>query len=87
MPDEKPSWCTSTLSQAFIGSLGFYCFTLFLVTVGLIGFKLNVDHAKLIIGWASALQASITAAYLTARRTSGEKKANNEHEAPPASPG
>ena len=80
---EKPSYCTSTLSQAFIGSLAFYCFALFLVTVGLIGFKLDVDNAKLIIGWASALQASITAAYLTARKTNGEVK----HEEPSAPPG
>lgn len=71
MADEKPSYCTSTLSQAFIGSLGFYCAILILVAIGLIWFKLDVEAAKLVIGWASALEASIASAYLTARKTTG----------------
>lgn len=73
----SPSWHNSTLSQAFLGSCVFYAGLLFLVSAGLIWFKLDVEVAKLIIGWASAFQVAISSAYLTARRTSngnGEAK-------------
>ena len=69
---EQPSYKTSTLSQAFIGSLIFYTLTLLIVTVGLMFFQSNVETAKLIVGWASALEASIASAYLTARKVNGE---------------
>lgn len=79
---EKPSWCTSTLSQAFIGSLAFYCLMLLVVSCGVIWAGLNPDNAKLIVGWVSALQVSIASAYLVARKTNGEVK----HDVPPAPP-
>ena len=83
MADEKPSYCTSTLSQAFIGSLAFYGGLLLLVAAGLIWFSLDAEKAKLVVGWASALQASITAAYLTARKVNGN--GGSQHE-PPVQP-
>ena len=69
---EKPSWQTSTLSQAWLASLGFYMTLMLMVTYGLIWKSLNADIAKLIIGWGSAFEGSITAAYLTARKVNGE---------------
>ena len=66
-----PSWHNSTLSQAFIGSLAFYCAVLLLVTTGLIWRGLDVETAKLVIGWASALEMSVMSAYLTARKPNG----------------
>ena len=71
---EKPSYATSTLSQAFIASLIFYMVEMSLVTVGLIWFKLDVEIAKLIIGWSSALEAAISSAYLAVRKVNGEGK-------------
>ena len=69
--DSKPSWHNSTLSQAFIGSLVAYWILLVIVTCGLLFFHADVEMAKLIVGWASALEASVTAAYLTARKVNG----------------
>ncbi len=75
MPEEsKPSFYTSTLSLAFLGSLIFYGVILLVVAVGLLFFKADVENAKLIIGWASALQAMLTSAYLTARRVNSDSK-------------
>ena len=65
---EKPSWQTSTLSQAFIGSLIFYGAILLLVTVGLMFFKADVETAKIVVGWASAAETAVMSAYLTARK-------------------
>ena len=75
---EKPSWATSTLSQAFIGSLAFYGLILLLTAAGMIWAGLDVEKAKTIIGWASALQAALMSAYLTARRTGN----GGTHESP-----
>jgi len=75
MPD-KPSWTSSTLSQAFIGSLVAYWILLGLVAFGLLFFHADVEMAKLIVGWSSALEASVTAAYLTARKVNGPTNAN-----------
>lgn len=77
MPDEKPSYANSTLSQAFVLSLVFYMATIFMVTVGLIFFNTDVEKAKLVIGWASALEAAISSAYLTARKVNGEVKSSS----------
>ena len=68
---EQPSWQTSTLSQAFIISLGFYMAELLIVTIGLCFFHADVENAKLVIGWSSALEAAISSAYLTARKVNG----------------
>ena len=73
---EKPSWQTSTLSQAFFGSLIAYWILLAIVAVGLIFFNGDVEKAKLVVGWASALEASVTAAYLTARKVNGPTNVN-----------
>lgn len=75
MPESKPSYCTSTLSQAFIGSCVFYALAILFVTLGLILHRLDVETAKLVIGWASAFQVAISSAYLTARKVgNGEGK-------------
>ena len=68
---DKPSWQTSTLSQAFFGSLIAYWVLLGIVAVGLLFVHADVEMAKLIVGWASALEASVMAAYLTARKVTG----------------
>ena len=70
---EQPSYRTSTLSQAFILTILFYCATILLVTAGLIWANLNAETAKLIIGWTSALQSAITSAYLAVRGMNGTK--------------
>ena len=64
----EPSYKSSTLSQAFIGSLACYWLVILIVSAGLIWAKMDAEQAKLIIGWASALAGSVMAAYLTARR-------------------
>jgi len=71
---EAPSWHNSTLSQTFIGSCVLYGLILVIVSVGLIWCKLDVEIAKLIVGWVSAFQVAITSAYLTARKVNGEGK-------------
>ena len=71
----EPSWKSSTLSQAFVLTTIGYGLVILVVAVGLI-FKLEVETAKLIIGWASSFWGAISAAYLTARRTTGENKPN-----------
>ena len=81
---EQPSYKTSTLSQAFIGSLVFYFLVILMVAAGLIWANLDAEKAKLIIGWASALQASITAAYLTARKVNGNGGTHATPTPPPA---
>lgn len=68
---DQPSWTTSTLSQAFVGSLVAYWALLLVVAIGLTFFNADVEKVKLAIGWASALEASVTAAYLTARKNGG----------------
>lgn len=79
---ESPSWKTSTLSQAFILSTICYGALILVVAAGLI-FKLDVETAKLVIGWASSFWGAISAAYLTARKTGN----GGNHEAPvPPSP-
>ena len=87
MPESKPSYCTSTLSQAFIGSCIFYALLMILVTIGLIVHRLDVETAKLVIGWASAFQAAISSAYLTARKTgNGEAKPEEPVKPPEVKP-
>ena len=78
---EQSSLHTSTLSQAFATSLLFYMGMMLLVAYGLIWKSLDVEIAKLIIGWASALEAALMAAYLTARSVQGNGK-----EEPPKPP-
>jgi prolipoprotein diacylglyceryltransferase len=64
----KPSWQTSTLSQVFLGGTAFYGVIISIVAVGLVFFNSDVEKAKLVIGWASALQVAVMSAYLTARQ-------------------
>lgn len=81
---EQPSYRSSTLSQAFIGSLAFYATILLLVTVGLIWANLDAEKAKLIVGWSSALQGMLTSAYLAVRKPGNAGGTNGQ--APPVVP-
>ena len=68
---EQPSWQTSTLSQAFIGSLIAYWGILAVIAIGIVWGNTDVEKAKIVIGWASALETAVASAYLTARKVNG----------------
>ena len=72
----EASWKTSTLSQAFFLSLIFYMGILVIVTIGVCFFNPNIENVKLIVGWASALEAAVSSAYLTARKVNGNTNGN-----------
>ena len=68
---ELPSWQTSTLSQAFIGSLIAYWGILSVIAIGIVWGNTDVEKAKIVVGWASALEAAVSSAYLAIRKTNG----------------
>ena len=80
---EQPSYKSSTLSQAFMLSVVFYMLVLAIVAFGVSFANPNIENVKLVVGWASAFEASIASAYLAVRMANGKGGANGLPEATP----
>lgn len=79
---DKPSYTSSTLSQAFWVTTLTYLGMMLLLVTGLIWFKLPLEIAEKPVGWMTTLWGMVSSAYLTGRKVNGESKPKEPDNAP-----